>query len=386
MRTLYKGSLIVVGMFLLFGLLIAFSQSAGSITIIKLLNEGEIQEIAPQEKLVPVGKWGSAIAFGDKGEIVIAGTASILFSPDGGKNWQILSGGKGYEHISHDGGLTYRDFEDHGESDVSKSIDSKKLCYVESAKVESHTSRLYLRSNCSHSGQLWSIPLYGEGDWYVNYFVSEDESSRFLAPDNTFVTAGDRLLVRGLTRGGAIILTSDDSGKSWRPFWHKSFFDAGVTDFSFIDADTGWILKSNGTIVQTKDGGQTWSPFTTLPSDKKPYSISFITESVGFVVGRQGLILLTKDNGKTWQDHSKYDSVDWYKVSSDHEGTWISGNSDMILGTLNEGKTWLTGKVSDEEKVYSRLSVHEGQAFFVQNQKIFSFSEATPKRIQENQK
>ena len=348
--------------------------AAGEGILISFPVKRGMKELPPTRTEVPLGKWGSSIAFGDQGEIVIAGTGSILLSADSGRTWRSLSGGYGYQFTSKDGGLTVEKYGNTGSNE--KGWVAAEPCYVEGSKIMSQTGRLYLRSTCDHSGQLWSIPISSRNDdWYVTYFVPRHEDSLgVLAPDFTFENARDKIFITALVPEGTAIFTTDDNGKTWYPFWRKSFLDAGVADFSFIDANTGWILKSNGLLIKTEDSGTTWNNVSSLPSDRRPHSISFASLNVGYVVGEHGLILVTRDGGKSWEDHSRDRSVNWHKVISKDGSTWIAGNSDQIIGTLDEGNNWLFGKTLNDERVYSKLTVHNGMAFFVQDQRLLSFS------------
>jgi len=51
---------------------------------------------------------------------------------------------------------------------------------------------------------------------------------------------------------------SDDGGQSFRRIAFTNVESAckeELRDFWFVDPSTGWILETDGTIVQTKDGG-----------------------------------------------------------------------------------------------------------------------------------
>jgi hypothetical protein len=64
----------------------------------------------------------------------------------------------------------------------------------------------------------------------------------------------------------------------------------------FVDSQTGWAVGANGTIVHTKDGGQTWKQ---QPSGTIQFLINvrFLTPRLGWVVGTNGIILHTEEGG-----------------------------------------------------------------------------------------
>ncbi|HVJ87833.1 MAG TPA: YCF48-related protein, partial [Caulifigura sp.] len=84
--------------------------------------------------------------------------------------------------------------------------------------------------------------------------------------------------------------------------------DAALRDVFFTTAQRGFAVGDRGTILQSQDGGQTW---TQLPCDSEASlrSISFVSENEGWIVGggtrdysgqSAGVVLMTADGGETW--------------------------------------------------------------------------------------
>ena len=73
--------------------------------------------------------------------------------------------------------------------------------------------------------------------------------------------------------------------------------DIGFTN----DPNHGWIVGSNSTILETKDGGKTWQKIE-LELGKLNYrlnSVSFAGDE-GWIAGEPGLMLHTTDGGTSW--------------------------------------------------------------------------------------
>ncbi len=79
-------------------------------------------------------------------------------------------------------------------------------------------------------------------------------------------------------------------------------------DISFINKDTGWAVNSFGLILNTKDGGNTWT--TQLNKGLSVYmrSIEFASPKLGFAGALEyngnNVFFKTKDGGNTWIDIS----------------------------------------------------------------------------------
>ena len=139
--------------------------------------------------------------------------------------------------------------------------------------------------------------------------------------------AGHRLVAVG-ERG--IVLLSDDNGKSWRQA--RVPVSLTLTSVHFVSERMGWATGHAGVLLQTADGGETWSRrldgsqvaqivldaelakgATADPAqlaeakrlvadgpDKPLLDVLFLSPQVGFVAGAYGLLLRTDDDGKTW--------------------------------------------------------------------------------------
>ncbi|MEB3179007.1 MAG: photosynthesis system II assembly factor Ycf48 [Nostocaceae cyanobacterium] len=77
--------------------------------------------------------------------------------------------------------------------------------------------------------------------------------------------------------------------------------DAKLLDISFSNNQHGWLVGSNSTLLETKDGGESWQPIE-LSLDDERYrfnSVSFSGQE-GWIVGEPSLMLHSTDEGKSW--------------------------------------------------------------------------------------
>ena len=109
--------------------------------------------------------------------------------------------------------------------------------------------------------------------------------------------AGKRLVAVG-ERGH--VLLSDDQGATWR---QAKFVPTRVmlTAVFFADADYGWAVGHDETILNTLDGGETWTRSHFAPEAQQPLlDLWFANRVSGIAVGAYGAYFTTNDGGRNW--------------------------------------------------------------------------------------
>jgi photosystem II stability/assembly factor-like uncharacterized protein len=142
--------------------------------------------------------------------------------------------------------------------------------------------------------------------------------------------AGQRIVAVGM-RG--LIVVSDDEGRNWRQI--PLSLSSDLVSVIFVSSQRGWACGHDGVVLQTVDGGITWTPqlkgmdFANIlikhyekaadagragaqdmvrtikmsfaaGSEQPVLGVWFIDESTGWAVSTFGMILGTTDGGKTW--------------------------------------------------------------------------------------
>jgi photosystem II stability/assembly factor-like uncharacterized protein len=72
-----------------------------------------------------------------------------------------------------------------------------------------------------------------------------------------------------------------------------------LNDWVFVDAQHGWVVGDDGTVVATSDGGSNWS-YLNSGTILDLYSVTFRDASNGWAVGEQGTVIHTADGGAHW--------------------------------------------------------------------------------------
>ena len=302
---------------------------------------------------VPLSWPSGVIIFSRNGDAFLAGRGRLFVSRDHARTWSKLEGGEGHSRFSVDGGATY----ENSKGKQPSWIDVRKLCSVDAGAI-SDSGRLYLKTTCEHTGQLWSIPTNGEGDWFVTDFIyRSDPSDGVYGPRSDLIVRRDLIAVTGNLPGGWAVLTTQDKGFSWKPL-SKLYDVRELRGFDFTDATHGVLLRSNGELLMTSDGGKNWKATVALPAEvaRRANTIRFAAGETLLIAGDQGMILSSKDKGVSWRSLTIEPSINWYHIVTGQAGAWISGNSDVVLETRDFGATWLQSKLSLDRSVYSSLT------------------------------
>lgn len=116
----------------------------------------------------------------------------------------------------------------------------------------------------------------------------------------------------------------------------------------FIDADNGWVVGEEGTLLRTTDGGQTWSG-SSQESPDRLYDVQFLDADNGWIAvdlfsSLRSALLHTTDGGDTWNEVFPGSSMTGPVLRSVHfldlNTGWAFGDGGTIFHTVDGGETW----------------------------------------------
>ncbi|UCF65430.1 MAG: T9SS type A sorting domain-containing protein [bacterium] len=176
---------------------------------------------------------------------------------------------------------------------------------------------------------------------------------------------------------GRIVRTTD-GGSTWNI--QSSGTQYSINDLHFVNSDKGWTVGGKARdftdpireILNTNNGGLTWSR-QMFDSGKEPLSsIFFLDENIGFAVGSFSTILRTDDGGNNWVEQmygTDYQFRDVFFVNSDTG--WVVGQDNslqhyaVIFNTTDGGTSWNSQNLGNDESLSSIYFVDDSTGWAV---------------------
>ncbi|PIA64195.1 hypothetical protein AQUCO_00201461v1 [Aquilegia coerulea] len=135
--------------------------------------------------------------------------------------------------------------------------------------------------------------------------------------------------------------------------WERVYLpiDPGVVllDIAFVpdDLNHGFLLGTRQTLLETKDGGNTWVPRSIPAAEDEDFnyrfnSISF-KEKEGWIVGKPSILLYTSDSGDSWEriplSAQLPGDIVYIKATDDKSAEMVT-DEGAIYVTSNRGYNW----------------------------------------------
>lgn len=181
----------------------------------------------------------------------------------------------------------------------------------------------------------------GGGTWTGLRTGTAQELDQVQAVDAGTVVAG----------GGCVARLSTDGGQSFSRIAFtpvESSCDQKLKSLSFVTRDAGFLLLTDGSVLQTTDGGRTFTPRTAVPGTRAAGgqslagAVSFRTPAAGFAATNSGAIYVTSDQGQSWTAVADtgvgLDRITF--VTNDR--AFATGTGGGLARTSDGGRTWVT--------------------------------------------
>jgi photosystem II stability/assembly factor-like uncharacterized protein len=175
--------------------------------------------------------------------------------------------------------------------------------------------------SAGHSGWQWGNPLpqghglraldfegslgYAAGDFGT--LLRTDDGGSTWTGLSTGVTAD--LAHVGILDADSVVVAgrcamrrSDDGGLTFQRLpWTASDESCGaaIVAIAFPTAERGYLVRTDGSILRTDDGGATWTS-QVAPVAAQPTAAAFTSADAGVVTTASGLIFRTADGGLSW--------------------------------------------------------------------------------------
>lgn len=179
---------------------------------------------------------------------------------------------------------------------------------------------------------------------------------------------------RGWVAGSnGAILSTTDGGETWNTLQRPS--EDVIRDIYFSDAMTGWIVcerdiyklktkeEARTYLMKTVDAARTWQRVNLTGTDGEARLVRAIfTEGglQGWAFGEAGALYSTRDGGVSWSRRpapTRYLLLGGTFLDRDHG--WLVGAGATILQTWDGGETWRPGLVDARDVRFTAVSFVE---------------------------
>jgi photosystem II stability/assembly factor-like uncharacterized protein len=142
----------------------------------------------------------------------------------------------------------------------------------------------------------------------------------------------------GWAVGGGTILRTKDGGDTWQ--LQTSTTTQTLNAVVFVDAAAGWAVGSGGTILRTTNGGSTWAAQKS-GTTQSLRALTFASATTGWAVGGRGTVLRTTNGGTTWKAQPSGTTQALNGVACAGGSTcWVVGNKGTVRRSTDGGATW----------------------------------------------
>lgn len=177
---------------------------------------------------------------------------------------------------------------------------------------------------------------------------------------------------RGWVAGSnGTVLETADGGETWRAVVSRPTEDT-IRDIYFADEKSGWIvcerdiykLRTSGEartyLMKTVDGARTWQKVDLAGADARLVRAIFTEGGRAWAFGEAGALYSTRDGGASWSRHpspTRYLLLGGTFIDSEHG--WLVGARSTILQTFDGGETWRAGMVDARDVRFTGVSFVE---------------------------
>ena len=108
----------------------------------------------------------------------------------------------------------------------------------------------------------------------------------------------------------------------------------------FHDAENGFLLGEFGTLMRTRDGGESWEQMNIGDYQGSLFGITFLTPDKALAYGINGKLIVSRDGGETWTDIPTGTEEALYRAAVRGDEVVIVGKSGVILKSTDNAQSF----------------------------------------------
>jgi photosystem II stability/assembly factor-like uncharacterized protein len=172
------------------------------------------------------------------------------------------------------------------------------------------------------------------------------------------------------------LLSTSDGGQNWSKHELKwdalierivkegGYVEPNLNAIYFSSREVGWVVGEFGLVLNTKDGGKTWTAQRYGNDLPQLYAIKFLDDRRGWAMGQAGSLIQTIDGGKQWSGVEIETKRDLYDISLEGQRGIIVGDA-VALASRDEGSSWRPLSLNSEDQWFSGVVLKSNEAIAV---------------------
>jgi photosystem II stability/assembly factor-like uncharacterized protein len=162
------------------------------------------------------------------------------------------------------------------------------------------------------------------------------------------------------------VLATSDGGRHWRVSYSAPS-GINLRDVAAVGPNRCWAVgyreqPQSGFVARTADGGRRWQELASV-SHGWLDAVSFPDAEHGWAVGPEGTVLVTGDGGATWSGQDAGGDYGLMQVSfSDLRHGWALIGHLALLATVDGGKSWSVVRPADTRDALTGLTTVDSRA------------------------
>ncbi len=172
------------------------------------------------------------------------------------------------------------------------------------------------------------------------------------------------------------LLSTSDGPRSWRKHdlkWDKlierivkegGYVEPNLNAVYFSSPEIGWVVGEFGLVLNTRDGGQTWTSQRYGSDLPQLYAVKFLDPLRGWTLGQAGKLIATRDGGQHWVSAELKTNRDLYDLALDGDRGVIVGDG-VIFVSHDGGFNWKPVDLKARDQWLSGVALKSSEAIVV---------------------
>lgn len=159
----------------------------------------------------------------------------------------------------------------------------------------------------------------------------------------------------------AIILQTQDGGRTWTQSWQGENLEDSFLDVCAVDATTVLAVGAYGFAMRSNDAGESWHPFSPQDDDSHLNRLTRAPDGRLYLAGERGTLLRSEDAGETWDPvPTPYDGSFYGVLPLQSSALLAHGLRGHAYRSEDDGESWSPVETNSESLLACAMETRTG--------------------------